>query len=420
MDILPFWSRNTHLPRRGAYDSGGTSNILELVQRDALYDIPISSYSYGAKASYPTEEHNAARSQVLQHGWNSTCYQILNEGFERWWSEDRKALVGYVRSGKCAVVAGAPICAEDDLADAIDEWEAYAQAQRLDVCYFGAESRLQSILKDSTEHIQTQIGLTPEWDPKILSENFETYPSLRSQTNRAVNKGVSVELLDRKDADTLNELRLLRDDWSSRHNLPQLGFTAMPVSFRSLDDRLVFVAKRKEQVVGYLILTPIPSRNGWLAEQFVRSADSPNGTVELMIKHAAGVIRDSGATYLTLGVAPFAIHSNAPDHSYSNWHKELFRWVGNKSPHSYNFRGLYEFKAKFRPDSWQPIALIARDTRLRAKHFHAISKAFVGSDPMKVIAMALCHELSYWIRRSMLRQPRALVAPRHAQILPKS
>jgi phosphatidylglycerol lysyltransferase len=165
------------------------------VQPNTHYDIPMSSYPDSAKANRSVKEYHAARFQVLQHGWNSTSYQILNEGFERWWSADRQALVGFVRVGKCAVVAGAPICSKTALGDAIDEWEDYAQRQGLEVCYFGAEARLQNVLKHSAEHTQAHIGLNPEWNPESLGENFKVFPSLRAQINRAVNKGVSVKLL---------------------------------------------------------------------------------------------------------------------------------------------------------------------------------------------------------------------------------
>jgi len=346
-------------------------------------------------------ESSQARSQVLQHGWNSTSYQILNEGFERWWSADRQALVGFVRAGKCALVAGAPICSKAALSDAIDEWEDYAQRQGLEVCYFGAESRLQNVLRHSAEHTQAHIGLNPEWSPGNLGENFKVFPSLRAQINRAVNKGVSVKLLEHRNTEKLIELQRLRDSWLSCHRLPKLGFTASPVSFGNLADRLIFVAEQAGQPVGYLVLTPVPVRNGWLTEQFVRSSDSPNGTVELMIKHAADFVKAAGATYLTLGAAPLAYHQSDSFHSGQPLHEMILRWMAKRSCNSYNFRGIYEFKAKFRPDQWQPIALIVKDTRLRTKHLRALTQAFAGMSPERVLASGVINELFPRDRQSL-------------------
>ena len=50
-----------------------------------------------------------ARSLVLKHGWNSTCFQIVNPGIEYWFGEDGESVVGYVTSKGVRVVAGAPV-----------------------------------------------------------------------------------------------------------------------------------------------------------------------------------------------------------------------------------------------------------------------------------------------------------------------
>ena len=92
-----------------------------------------------------------ARELVLAHGWNSTSFQIVNPGIERWFSAAADAVVGYVDSGRVRVVAGAPVCEKERLADIVVEFEADAKKARKHVCYFAAESRLESIFADSSE-----------------------------------------------------------------------------------------------------------------------------------------------------------------------------------------------------------------------------------------------------------------------------
>ena len=54
----------------------------------------------------PSRSIEEARSVSLEYGWNSACYPFLKEGINHWWSSDRRALVGFVRSGRMAIVAG--------------------------------------------------------------------------------------------------------------------------------------------------------------------------------------------------------------------------------------------------------------------------------------------------------------------------
>ena len=56
-----------------------------------------------------------ARALVLTHGWNTTSYQILNPGFEYWFTPSGDAVVGHVRRKRVWVVGGAPVCAPDRL-----------------------------------------------------------------------------------------------------------------------------------------------------------------------------------------------------------------------------------------------------------------------------------------------------------------
>src|SRR5690606_12528875 len=94
--------------------------------------------------------------------------------------------------------------------------------------------------------------------------------------------------------------------WIEGRGLPPLHFLVETETLDDLVDRRVFVAERGSDIVAYLVATPIPARNGWLIEQIVRGAGSPNGTAEFLIHHAAGVLAAQGAAMITLGLAPLA------------------------------------------------------------------------------------------------------------------
>src|SRR5829696_1776993 len=104
-----------------------------------------------------------ARSLVLRHGWNATAYQIVNPGIEHWFSPGGDAVIGFVRRHGVRVVAGAPVCAEERLAEVVGEWERDAAASRDRVCYFGAAGRINELLEGSPGYSTVVLGAQPVW-----------------------------------------------------------------------------------------------------------------------------------------------------------------------------------------------------------------------------------------------------------------
>ncbi|MBV9242089.1 MAG: DUF2156 domain-containing protein, partial [Acidobacteria bacterium] len=129
-----------------------------------------------------------ARELVLRHGWNSTCFQIVNPGIERWFTDDDNAVVGFVRSSGYRVVVGSPVCEETRLAAVVKAFEAEAEREDESVCYFAAETRLESLLGGDKEHNKFPLGAQPSWHPQNWAGNVTRHKSLRAQLNRARNK----------------------------------------------------------------------------------------------------------------------------------------------------------------------------------------------------------------------------------------
>lgn len=332
-------------------------------------------------------ETERARALVLAHGWNTTCYQILSPGFGYWFSERGDAVVGYVRYSGVRVVAGAPVCARERLEEVVREWE--ASDPRNPACYFGAERRLQSILANRNTHSSVVLGAQPVWHPHSWARAIDTDPSLRAQRARARNKGVRVEETTVARASRDPGLRRCLDEWLATRGLPPLHFMVEPETLGRLDDCRVFVATRGGVPVGFVNLAPIPRRNGWLTEQFVRGADAPNGTVETMLDAAIRAVGEDGAEMVTMGIAPLSRRGYDAPMANPIWLRVAQRWARAHGRRFYNFDGLDTFKAKFHPDYWEPIFAIASGERFSPRNLWAIAAAFAQGHPMGAIARGL-------------------------------
>ena len=252
------------------------------------------------------------RTLVARYGWNSTSYQIINPRMDHWFSEDRDAVIAYFASVGVCVVAGAPVCAESRLPRVSQAFEHDMANRGNSVCYFCAESRVETLFHARAVSARVLLGAQPVWDPRGWAGIVSQHASLRAQLHRARNKGVVVSEWSTSEAHEHPELHACLDRWLDTKGLPTLRFLVDPDTLGRLFDRRIFVAQRGHEIVGFLVLAPIAERNGWLFEQFPHAPSAPNGTVELMVDAAMRAMAEGEYKYATLGLSPLSTRAPSP------------------------------------------------------------------------------------------------------------
>lgn len=335
------------------------------------------------------QKYERARELVMRHGWNTTCFQIVNPGIEYWFGGDGESVVGYVTSGKSRVVAGAPVCSEQALPGVVEAFERDAEAGGLGVCYFGAEARLERVLRNSDQHARVLLGAQPVWHPSHWPAIMAGRASLRAQFNRARNKGVEIHEWSVEKATNNAELRECLQAWFRLKGLPPLHFVIEPETLGRLENRRIFVAEHGSRVAAFLVLSPIPTRKGWLTEQFPHHPNAPNGTVELMMDSAVKELCDDGDKYVTLGLSPLSKRAKIEPFDNPLWLRMLLAWMRKHGQRFYNFDGLDAFKAKMTPEHWEPVFAISNEPVFSASTLYSIALAFTDNHPFRVVAGGL-------------------------------
>jgi phosphatidylglycerol lysyltransferase len=330
-----------------------------------------------------------ARELVLAYGWNSTSFQIVNPGIKRWFSDDGDAVVGYVPAAGFRIVAGAPVCRLDRVPEIISAFELDAKRCGQKVCYFCAESRLEGSIAQSSKHAKFLLGAQPTWNPKDWTQLVKDHRSIRSQLNRAQNKGVVVTEFAPERACDDHRLDECLHQWLESKPLPPLHFLVEPETLKRLQNRRIFVAEREDDVVGFVTLSPVVQRQGWLFEQFPHSPGAPNGTVELMIDAAMCAIADDNCSYATLGLAPLSRRARVEPFRNPFWLDIVLAWLRKHGQRFYNFDGLDAFKAKLRPDEWEPVFAVSNESRVSFQTLYAIASAFSGNAPFRMLSGGL-------------------------------
>jgi phosphatidylglycerol lysyltransferase len=301
------------------------------------------------------------------HGWNATSFQILEEGFRYWFHGD-SACVAYVDTGRAWVVAGAPIAAPERLGEVAQHFAEAARAAGRRVCFFATERRFAEGVPFAT----LLVGEPPVWDPSTWDATVRKTPSLKEQLRRALAKGVTVRRVDATElavgAPTRRAIEGLIERWLGMRSMAPMGFLVDVQPFSFAAERQYFVAQRAGAIVGFLAVVPVYARNGWFLEDLLRSPTAPNGTAESLVDAALRRAAELGSHYATLGLAPMA--------GTSGWLRNVSRWTSAL----YDFNGVHAFKAKLRPNAWEPIYIsYPRDSGANRALYDALAAFARGS-----------------------------------------
>ena len=214
--------------------------------------------------------------------------------------------------------------------------------------------------------------------------------SLRAQLNRARNKGVTVVAAPVRPVPYRADLERCVDEWLAARPLPPMHFLVEPDTLGGvLADRRLYVAVRAGRPVAFLVASPVPLRNGFLIEQIVRGASTPNGVAELLIDAAMRDLADHGATHVTQGLVALSTFARAAMADNPLWFRALATWARAHGRRFYNFAGLEAFRAKREPDRWEVVYAIANERRFSPTTLHAVAHAFCRGSPALAVARAL-------------------------------
>jgi phosphatidylglycerol lysyltransferase len=299
-------------------------------------------------------ERLAQRRRALEllrgHGWATVSFQLLEADFEYWFDGD-DAFVAYVDTGGAWVAGGPPIAPPERLLEVTHDFIAAARAAGRRASFFACEQRFV----DAVGGPSLRIGEQPVWDPRewdaVLADAGAS--SLRYQLRRAGKKGVIVrEVTAAEIADPASPVHRavesLAAAWMAGRGMAPMRFLVQLEPLTFAEERVLFVATRGDEIVGFLSAVPVYARRRLFVEDLLRAPHAPNGTIELLVDAAMRAAHARDDAGVTLGLAPLA-GDVAP----------LLRLARSVSSPLYDFRGLHAFKSRLRPRTWEPVYLCA-------------------------------------------------------------
>jgi phosphatidylglycerol lysyltransferase len=108
-----------------------------------------------------------------------------------------------------------------------------------------------------------------------------------------------------------------------------------------------------------------------------------------MIDAAMRTLAAEGYEYATLGLSPLSIRAPVAPFRNPLWLRFVLGWLRAHGKRFYNFNGLDQFKAKLRPDRWEPVFAISNRSRFGPCTLYAIASAFSDGSPIRLVSRAL-------------------------------
>jgi phosphatidylglycerol lysyltransferase len=314
--------------------------------------------------------------QILKkYGSNTTSFQTLNKEFSYFTSQHGiEGYIAYKLVKNIFIVAGDPICSEEEIIPLMHEFRLYAQNKKAKICCIST----QELTKKYYDYMD--FGLL-----KIGSEGIIDIPSYqfggrsmrdyRQGCTNAKNRNVIVEKIDLPDLATKRNIQRLNNQWKKSKGVQGFSFLLSIDTFDQIEEKLLFIAKLSGKIVGYLTCVPIYNRNGFYFEDIIRSNKAPNGTNHLLVHNAILYLKENNYSMSTLGTSPLG-DITEEDNKKFPFIKVLLEQLATKGNSFYNFKGLYNFKQSFNPTYKENKYISFYPKKLTPEIFLAILEAY--------------------------------------------
>ena len=280
------------------------------------------------------------------------------------------------------VVAGEPQCPQGILRDVLSEFEEDCRYAGRKVVYFGLPVAVIETLGWHKSRGSLPIGDIPVFDltnwihPSLWPRNIQ------SQQRRAVNHGVTVRHLAAPPKD-MGPLLDCLSAWLKGKRLSPMGFATNPFLLEPWPRHGVFIAEKDGRVCGFTLFSNSLFRNMLRIDAVVRTPHAPNGCAELLVASIFQAAAMMGFKHATLGLAPLSKRSGASHFNSPIWFTMFSAAARRLGPGFYSFQGLEAFKAKFHPNSWQPLFCVSRHRDFSPSDLMAVLRAFAGGSLVK-------------------------------------
>ncbi|WP_341919917.1 bifunctional lysylphosphatidylglycerol flippase/synthetase MprF [Hydrocarboniphaga effusa] len=302
-------------------------------------------------APLPGPEVIARAGRIAQLAVSTHGYLALRGDKALLFSDDGRAFLMYGRQGRSWIAMGDPVGPRSkgrellwrfrDLVDRYDGWPVIFEARAFWLPVY-RELGL----------VATPLGEEARVDLRSFSLNGATFKTLRQAHASLPAQGCCFDILPAAAVPALiPELARVSESWLSTKNTREKGFSNASFDAAYLAQFPLAVVRHRGTIVGFANLWCGKGKYELSVDLMRHAADAPPRTMDLLFTELMLWGQRESYQWFNFGMAPLSGFG----HDATVWSK-VGAFLYRHGEHFYNFQGLRQYKAKFRP-SWVPLYL---------------------------------------------------------------
>jgi phosphatidylglycerol lysyltransferase len=288
----------------------------------------------------------------------STPLMVANGDKSVWLYGDRGfALYGTI--GNALVVLGDPVAPPGEEDDMLDEFLGFCETECWDVVFYQVSARWFPHLHDQGFELM-KLGEEGVVDLAGFTLQGKAGKGLRYVLNQMKRFGISIRVLAPEEVvKRIAELGAVSDTWLETKRVAEKRFSVGFFDVNYLRRFPAVVAETPDgEIVAFANLLPGAPGGEASVDLMRQRPGAPEGTMDAVIVAAIEWARSQGYARFSLGMAPL---STVGESRRAPFWERASRLVYRHGEPLYNFRGLRQYKEKFRP-RWEPRYLASSRT----------------------------------------------------------
>ncbi len=299
-------------------------------------------------------ERQRVRALLDQYATNALAYFHLLDDKHYYFAGDGRAFIGYKLVGSVAVALGEPVGAADACRAVAASFAQFCDLNGWAFCFYQVTEDGAALLREVGLR-SVKIGEEAVIPVQTFALTGKHFKGLRNATNRLEREGYTVEQAPRPiDDHTMDELEEVSDAWLAQGGHRERGFTLGAFDRDYLRETMVFVVRSPSgRIEAFANVIPSFRSSEGNFDLMRRRADAVDSAMDFLFVHLIDYFKAQGFTGMNLGLAPLAGIEG------TGVVARALRLLYERGERAFNFRGLRDFKDKWRPD-WQPRYLVYR------------------------------------------------------------
>lgn len=238
---------------------------------------------------------------IQQYG-TAASIALFDPAFKIFKIDPVNGIIGYRAEGKCAVVFGDPLCAQNDRFALTHAFHDYCKKNNMRVVYTAVSDQFRQWAMQGLCKAAMQMGhemiLDPLQDPRHMSGPQANL--LRRKIKKSIFDGIYVHEYMDYDAHIEYEMNQVAHAWLAHRKGPQIYY-AQTNLFADKTTKRWFYAQQADAIVGVIVISHINAQKGWVINNLMKHPEAADYVSDYMVICAMDTLRGQGCRYVSTG-----------------------------------------------------------------------------------------------------------------------